>query len=130
MPAFLLGERAMTLADIHNDAIRKALKTGGVCLIGYGGTVIHYVNEWQGTSRLETWGDDVKAMCIIAGLPTIDITKVPIEKCYGISVRGPIVAMAPHELARITEHPGPFGYAKLDTVIEMWRAANAEIFNA
>jgi hypothetical protein len=89
------------MEDYQTEAIAAAVATGGYCFIGHGGTSIHWENETGGETRLSTWGDAVKAACIAAGVPTVDITMVLVEKCYGISVRGPLIAITKLDLAKL-----------------------------
>jgi hypothetical protein len=117
------------MEDYQTEAIAAAVATGGYCFIGHGGTSIHWENETGGETRLSTWGDAVKAACIAAGVPTVDITMVLVEKCYGISVRGPLIAITKLDLARVGENPGALGYATLKTVADMWRSAGASVVN-
>ena len=106
------------------EYIARALATrGGHLSIGRGGATLYFEHGWLSGCHEER----IKAEAIAAGLPVIDSRSVPLDVVWDLAVRGPMVAVG--------EAPSPppyhaFAYAPLEVVLEAYRAAGAEVFNA
>jgi hypothetical protein len=114
----------MTAGDFsYTDYIERAKQTrGGHLYVGRGGFTLHF-----GTSWLSGYDcNQVKALCIGAGLPVIDGREASFDLVAKISVSGPMIAVA--------RDPDPrpwhaFAYAPLEAVAAAYRRAGAEVFN-
>lgn len=107
----------------YADYIEQAKQTaGGHLHIGRGGFTLHF-----GTSRLSGYDcDQIKSLCVTAGLPVIDSRGVPIDIIAKIAVSGPIIAVDRDP----DPHPWhPLAYAPLGAVAAAYRRAGAEVFN-
>ena len=108
----------------YEEYIARALATqGGHLSIGRGGATLYFERGWLSGCHEER----IKAEAIAAGLPVIDSRSVPFDLVWDLAVRGPMVA--------IGQPPSPppyhaFAYAPLAVVLEAYRAAGAEVFNA
>jgi hypothetical protein len=108
----------------YEEYIAKALATeGGHLSIGRGGATLYFARGWLSGCHEER----IKAEAIAAGLPVIDSRSVPFDLVLDLAVRGPMVAVG--------EPPSPppyhaFAYAPLAVVLDAYRAAGAEVFNA
>ena len=108
----------------YEDYIARALATqGGHLSIGRGGATLYFERGWLSGCH----EDRIKAKAIAAGLPVIDSRSVPFDLVLDLAVRGPMVAVGE------PSSPPPyhaFAYAPLAVVLEAYRAAGAEVFNA
>ena len=108
----------------YEEYIARALATeGGHLSIGRGGATLYFERGWLSGCHEER----IKAEAIAAGLPVIDSRLVPFDRVWELAVRGPMVAVG--------QPPSPppyhaFAYAPLAVVLEAYRVAGAEVFNA
>ena len=108
----------------YEEYIARALATqGGHLSIGRGGATLYFERGCLSGCH----EDRIKAEAMAAGLPVIDSRLVPFNLVLDLAVRGPMVAVG--------EPPSPppyhaFAYAPLAVVLEAYRAAGAEVFNA
>lgn len=107
----------------HAGYIDQAKQTvGGHLDIGRGGFTLHF-----GTSRLSGYDcDQIKSLCIAAGLPVIDSREAPIDIVAKLAVNGPMIA--------VNRDPDPhpwhaLAYAPLGAVAAAYRRAGAEVVN-
>jgi hypothetical protein len=108
----------------YDDYIASALRTeGGHLSIGRGGFILYYA----GGARLSGYDcEEIKALCIAAGLPVIDSRMAAFEDVVRLAVSGPMPAVG--------ENPSPapyhaLSYAPLAVLANAYRAAGAEVFN-
>ena len=108
----------------YAEYIAGALATqGGHLSVGRGGATLYFERGWLSGCHEER----IKAEAIAAGLPVIDSRSVPFDLVWDLAVHGPMVAVG--------EPPSPppyhpFAYAPLAVVLEAYRVAGAEVFNA
>lgn len=107
----------------YADYIDQAKQTvGGHLDIGRGGFTLHF-----GTARLSGYDcDQIKSLCIAAGLPVIDSREAPIDIVARLAVNGPMIA--------VNRDPDPhpwhaLAYAPLGAVAAAYRRAGAEVVN-
>jgi hypothetical protein len=108
----------------YDEYIASTLRTeGGHLSIGRGGFTLYYA---RGATLSGYDCESIKACCIAAGVPVIDIRIVAFEDVVRLAVRGPMAAVG--------EEPSPppyhaFSYAPLVALADAYRAAGAEVFN-
>jgi hypothetical protein len=107
----------------YTGYIEQAQETaGGHLQIGRGGFTLHF-----GSSRLSGYDcDNIKSLCITAGLPVIDSRTAPIHLVAKLAVSGPMIA--------VNRGPDPrpwhaLAYAPLEAVAAAYRRAGAKVFN-
>ena len=115
----------------HKPTIAAALKTGGYAMVAKSGDVsINYVNEWNGPSHLDTWGDNIVQQCIDAGLPVIDNRPARFDELREVVVRGPMIGLGtPIDKIKAEPPYGAFHYAPLTVVAAMYQDAGSIIHN-
>lgn len=116
----------------HARYIAQALATeGGHLSVGRYGSTLHFSAD----ARLSTPdSEDIKGECAAAGLPVIDSRPVPIERLADLVMRSPEVRVGPERSEphwRFAYKPtwGAFSFAPLEHVVELYRAAGAEVLN-
>ena len=109
--------------DRYTAYIEQAKQTaGGHLHVGRGGFSLHF-----GSSTLSGYDcDQIKSLCIAAGLPVIDSRPAPIDVVAKLVVSGPMIA--------VNSDPDPhpwhaLAYAPLGAVAAAYRRAGAEVFN-
>lgn len=114
-----MSGRAFSYAGYIEQAKQTA---GGHLQIGRGGFTLHF-----GASRLSGYDcDQIKSLCITAGLPVIDSRDAPFDLVAKLAVSGPMVA--------VNRDPDPhpwhaLAFAPLGAIAAAYRRAGAEIFN-
>src|SRR5579883_2101288 len=99
------------LLECEQEAIKKAAETGGYCLIGKRSTVIYYVNETGGETRLACHNmDSVKKACIEAGIIVIDASPLDNDTLSRLLIKTPIPAITKYDLEKVNDESCPVNF--------------------
>lgn len=97
--------------------------TGGHLSVGRGGFTLHIGDG----HTLSGYGiDEMKQLCIDAGLPVIDSRPVPFDVVAELAISGPMVAVGAEPRVVLSR---AFSYVTLEEWAASYRAAGAEIHN-
>ncbi|OYV24520.1 MAG: hypothetical protein B7W99_01905 [Rhodospirillales bacterium 20-58-10] len=106
------------------EYIKKAkMVDGGHLSIGRGGYTLHYA---QGSTLGGYDVDNIKALCIEAGLPVIDSRCVPFDLVADLAISGPMAAVGTAPRFFMSR---AFSHVSLAEWVASYRAAGAEIHN-
>jgi acetamidase/formamidase len=102
---------------------RAKATTGGHLSVGRRGFTLH-IGDGHAFSGYGI--DEMKQLCIDAGLPVIDSRRVPFDVVAELAASGPMVAVGAEP--RVW-HSRAFSYVTLEEWAASYRAAGAEIHN-